>query len=369
MLPEYPTSRHPVMAQKNDTLPLLAAFLITAGLVGGGVWWLTQKANVNVGGLLGGGPSSPPVGSGGTGGVGGNAPAGSGGGTARFAEVQAVPSGLFSYGGSTTWAPLRLTVDSALQAARPEFRLRYVEPTQGPPSSGAGIQMLLQDQVAFAQSSRPVLEAEYQQAKQLGGQLKQVAVAIDGIAVAVNPSLNVPGLTLTQLTDIYKGRMTNWREVGGPDLAIVPISRPVVAGGTTEIVLKDQPLGSTVQVVNTTTEALRKLSAAPGGIYFASAPEVVPQCTVKPLPIGRSGNDFVAPYQAPLVPPEQCPAKRNQLNLAAFQSGQYPMTRNLFVVIKQGTPATEQAGEAYANLLLSAEGQGAIEKAGFVRIR
>jgi phosphate transport system substrate-binding protein len=366
------------MSQKNDTIPLLAALLITAGLVGGGFWWFSRQSSLDLGRLLSGGsagsngnpgsdtsgagsPSNPP------GASGAGSPSGSG--DNRFADVQNLPSGLFSYGGSTTWAPLRLVVDSALQAARPEFRLRYVDPPNSPPSSTAGIRLLLQDQVAFAQSSRPVLDTEYQQAQQRGGKLKQVAIAIDGVAVAVNPSLNIPGLTVDQLTAIYTGTVKNWREVGGPDLAITPLTRPIVPGGITELFLKNQPIGRGVQVLNTTTEALRKLASTPGGIYAASAPEVVPQCKVKPIPLGRTAGEFVAPYQQPWVTPEQCPAKRNQLNLAAFQSGQYPITRNLFVVIKQGVQPAEQAGEAYATLLLSAEGQALVEKAGFVKIR
>lgn len=366
------------MSQKNDTIPLLAALLITAGLVGGGFWWFSRQSSLDLGRLLSGGSTSSngnPSPDGSTSGnpsntsgaSGENSP--SGPGASSFAAVQNLPSGLFSYGGSTTWAPLRLVADSALQAARPEFRLRYVDPPNSPPSSTAGIQLLLQDQVAFAQSSRPVLDAEYQQAQQRGAKLKQIPIAIDGVAVAVNPSLNIPGLTVDQLTAIYTGTVKNWKEVGGPDLAIAPLTRPLVPGSITELILKNQPIGPTVQILNTTTEALRKLASTPGGIYAASAPEVVPQCKVKPLPLGRTASELVAPYQQPWVTPEQCPAKRNQLNLAAFQSGQYPITRNLFVVIKQGVQPAEQAGEAYANLLLSAEGQALVEKAGFVKIR
>jgi phosphate transport system substrate-binding protein len=359
------------MSQKNDTIPLLAALLITAGLVGGGFWWFSRQSSFDLGRLLSGGSNGNPSPGAATPNNPANLPGGTtsnGAGANRFADVQNLPSGLFSYGGSTTWAPLRLVADSALQAARPEFRLRYVDPPNAPPNSTAGIRLLLQDQVAFAQSSRPVLDAEYQQAQQRGGKLKQVPVAIDGVAVAVNPSLNIPGLTVDQLTAIYTGAVTNWRELGGPDLAIAPLTRPMVPGGITELILKGKPVGTTVQVLNTTTAALRKLASIPGGIYAASAPEVVPQCQVKPLPLGRSAGEFVAPYQQPWVTPEQCPAKRNQLNLAAFQSGQYPMTRSLFVVIKQGIQPAEQAGEAYANLLLSAEGQALVEKAGFVKI-
>ena len=45
--------------------------------------------------------------------------------------------------------------------------------------------------------------------------LKEIPVAIDGIAIAVNFNLNIPGLTVTQLKNIYTGKITNWREVGG----------------------------------------------------------------------------------------------------------------------------------------------------------
>ena len=122
-----------------------------------------------------------------------------------------------------------------------------------------------------------------------------------------------------------------------------------------------------MQIVSTTTQALQKLAATPGGIYFASAPEVVPQCTVKPLAIGQLPGQFVPPYQEPLV--TNCPTRRNQLNIQAFQTGSYPITRNLFVVVKQNGGTEQQAGEAYANFLLSDQGQAAIAKAGFVRVR
>ena len=84
----------------------------------------------------------------------------------------------------------------------------------------------------------------------------------------------------------------------------------------------------------------------------------------------RSRNDqFVPPYQEPRVPASECPGKRNQLNAQALRTGSYPITRNLFVIVKQNGQADQQAGEAYANWLLTQESQELIEKAGFVRIK
>jgi phosphate transport system substrate-binding protein len=357
------------MSQKNETTALIVAFLVTASLVAGGGWLLFRNfsrgsapVDPSASQLEANSPNSAA-----------SSPSGSLPVSSGFAQVQPVPSGLFNYGGSTTWAPLRLSVDSAMQAARPEFRLRYVQPTGGTPGTATGIQMVIRGEVAFAQTSRPITEAEYQQAQQRGVKLNQIPVAIDGIAVVVHPDLAVNGLTLQQLAGIYRGNITNWQSVGGPNLPIRALSRPKSAGGTVELfdeqVLQKQPFGPQVQSVATTTDAVRLASQTPGSIYFASAPEVVPQCKVKPIALGRTANELVPAHQGDLVPPANCPAQRNRMNMAAFQSGQYPLTRNLYVVVKQNGQTEQQAGEAYANLLLSGEGQGLIEKSGFVRIR
>ncbi|GCA74183.1 phosphate-binding protein PstS [Microcystis aeruginosa NIES-2520] len=235
------------------------------------------------------------------------------------------------------------------------------------------IRMLIENQLAFSQASRSLKDEEIQRAQQRGLTLKEVPVAIDGIAIAVHPDLPVSGLTITQLKDIYTGKISNWRQVGGPNLAIIPYSRRKEDGGTVEFfidqVLEKADFGNNTQYVYSTTPALRKVSQNLGGIYYASAPEVVPQCGIKTLPLGKSENKLVAPYQEPSIPSSQCPQKRNQLNELAFQKGEYPITRRLFVIIKQNGQLDEQAGEAYADLLLTDQGQELIEKAGFVPLR
>lgn len=76
--------------------------------------------------------------------------------------------------------------------------------------------MLLQDQLSFAESSRSLTIEEYQNAVERGFKLKQIPVAIDGLAIAVNPDLSLKGITLNQLKEIYTGKITNWRQLGGP---------------------------------------------------------------------------------------------------------------------------------------------------------
>lgn len=344
------------MSSKNETTVLVLALLITLGLVGGGVWWFTKRSGINLGRLANN--QSQPAGS---------------SNIESFAKVQNVPSGLFSYGGSTTWAPIRGEVDPAIQTVWPQFRLRYTDPTTGAPGSGSCIKMLLSDQLAFSQSSRPIKDEEYQQAQTRGFTLLQIPVGIDGIAIAVNPNLNISGLTVAQLKDIYTGKLTNWNQVGGANLPVTPYSRRLEEGGTIEFfaenILEGENFGANVQFIPTTTQALREVASKPGGIYYASAPEVVSQCSVKSLPLGRQSNELVPPYQEPSIPLSQCPAQRNQLNAAAFQSGEYPITRRLFVIVKQNGQSDQQAGVAYANLLLSDQGQELITKVGFVSIR
>ena len=289
-----------------------------------------------------------------------------------FESVSSVPQGLFNYGGSTTWAPIRRVVNPQLQEAYPEFELRYVNPIGATPGSGTGIRMLLDGQLDFSQSSRSLKEEEYAAAQERGFTLVQRPVAIDGIAVAVHPSLSLPSLSIEQLRQIYLGEITNWQQVGGSNLAIAPLSRRPEDGGTVEFfrenILQDQSFGSNVTFVYSTTDGLRQLSNTPGGIYYASAPEIVPQCTINPLPLRNLTNQLVSPYREPFVPPERCPQQRNHINSEAFQDGSYPITRKLFVIVKQQEPE-EQAGEAYTKLLLTDRGQQLIEEAGFVPLR
>lgn len=343
------------MAKKNETTVLVLTLLITLGLVGGVYWWLANSYGIRLGSL---GNNQSPT----------NLLSGE----KSFASVEQVPSGLFSYGGSTTWAPIRTEADAAIKTALPKFQLRYTNPTTGAPGSGTGIKMLLNNQLAFSQSSRSVKDKEYQQAQQRGFKLEEIPVAIDGIAIAVNSNLNIPGLTLTQLKDIYTGKITNWQEVGGENQPIVPYSK-ISEGGTVEFfvnnILEKEEFGQNVEKISTTTEGLRKVAQNNGGIYYASAPEVVGQCGIKPLPIGRTQSKLIPPYKEPYIPPTECPQKRNQLNVDAFRSDEYPMTRRLFVVVKKNDQIDEQAGVAYANLLLTDEGQKLISQAGFVRIR
>ncbi|GAB1538471.1 PstS family phosphate ABC transporter substrate-binding protein [Scytonema sp. NUACC21] len=335
------------MSQKNETTILLLAVVITAGLAGCVIWWFTQ--NFGVTSILNSNnddSSSNPV--------------DSQNHTTQlqtFDQVKNVPSGLISYGGSTSWAPIRRDLDPEIQRVWSQFQLRYTDPEKEAPSSTTGIAMLLKSQLEFAQASRPVSNKEYEEAGKKGIQLKEIPVAIDGLAVVVNPNLNISGITINQFDDIFAGKITNWQQVGGQDLKIQPYGK------------KGRDTGKHFKLVETTTEAVRKVAGDPGGVYWAAAPLLVPQCTVKPIPIGRDSQKFIPPYQPPLSSTSQCSQYGRKVNIDAIRTGEYPLSRRLVVVIKQNGRFEQQTGEAYANLLLTVQGQRMIAKAGFVNIR
>ncbi|MBD2436901.1 PstS family phosphate ABC transporter substrate-binding protein [Nostoc sp. FACHB-110] len=288
-----------------------------------------------------------------------------------FAGVPNVPMDTFNYGGSTAWAPIRQLVNSQIQHIRPEFQLVYVNPAVGSPGSGTGIKMLLEGKLDFTESSRPLSSAEQTQAQKQGLKLAQRQVGLDAVGVVVNPELPVSGLTVNQLQQIYLGQITNWQQVGGPNLPIVPLSQSPENADTLLFPDKSadkQSLSSRVQYVYSTTEALRRIKTTPGSLYYASARGVVYQCNAKLLPLGLTSQKLVSLYSEPVTPSNQCPQQRNRLNIKVIQNGSYPLISALYVIVKQNQGREQQAGEAYAKLLLTDQGQQAIAQAGFVPV-
>jgi ABC-type phosphate transport system substrate-binding protein/uncharacterized caspase-like protein len=283
-----------------------------------------------------------------------------------------VPSGIFNYGLSTTWAPIRGNVDQEIQKAFPNFQLKYIVFPLEETGSLTSIEKLLDRSVAFAQYSYPLTE-------QQKNKFKEIPIAIDGVAIAVHPELSISSLTLDELKRIYTGEVTNWNRVGGPNLKITPLSRNV-SGGTVKF-FKEKVLGDpeysfaplVVKKVQSTTLGLQEVYKDKGGIYFASASEVLGQCMVKPLWLGKDRNNLVPPHQKLSTDQiSKCPKNPNKLykvNVNAFSDQSYPLTRKLYVVVKQDGSIDQKAGEAYAKLLLTRQGQDLIETSGFGRIR
>lgn len=96
--------------------------------------------------------------------------------------------------------------------------------------SGTGIAALINGSTQIAESSREMKAEEIEKAKSKGIDPKEFAVAQDGLSVIVNKNNPVSQLTISQLSAIYTGKVTNWKDVGGPDLKIVVSSREKNSG-------------------------------------------------------------------------------------------------------------------------------------------
>lgn len=192
--------------------------------------------------------------------------------------------------------------------------------------------MLLNNRLSFAESSRPLRQIEKITAQQKGYNLEQTLVAVDPTVFIVHPSLsNLPGLTRSQIKDIYTGKVTNWKELGGPDRAITPYAHPSArTGWFSDYILQAEKHHPRVVFVSGTPAALDRVAADPGGIFDASAAQVLPRCDVRPLPVSDGGK-FVAPYEGELTFGKGC---RRQANEKAFRNLVYPFYRELYVVYK-----------------------------------
>ena len=92
-------------------------------------------------------------------------------------------------------------------------------------------------------------------------------------------------------------------------------------------------------------------------------------CNTKPLAIGKTAANLVKPDREPLQSAAACNrGQRNQIDPKVVRSRDYPLIREIYVIINTNDRDRQQAGEAYINLLKTKQGQNLLEKAGFVSI-
>jgi len=127
--------------------------------------------------------------------------------------------------GSTTVLPIAQAALEGYMKAHPGVNISL---SGG--GSGEGIKALMDKSTDIATSSREIKDNEITQAKAKGVNPMAHIVAIDAIVPIVNPKNKVQNLTIDQLSQIYQGKITNWKEVGGEDLQIVVVSRDSSSG-------------------------------------------------------------------------------------------------------------------------------------------
>ena len=271
-----------------------------------------------------------------------------------MSQVRNVPPGLFSYGGALYFASLVAHgINDAMMQNHPGFDLRYTKSIDRDQSYSNGIKMLLDGELSFAFNARPLTNKEYSQGNLRNISLQQIPIAIDGVVFFGNNNLSVENLSLDLVKDIFEGKITNWQQLGGEDLPIIPVL--LTPEDLTILGLENSAsVPQTTQYISNYTLAIRKVIATPGAISFASA-SLIQDRAIKIFNLAEENSTN---YIQPMV--------RGVPNLELFKNGSYPLTRRLFVVIRRDGTPDYLAGKAYIQMLLSAEGQEIVKESGFV---
>ncbi|MBO0721585.1 MAG: PstS family phosphate ABC transporter substrate-binding protein [Blastocatellia bacterium] len=127
--------------------------------------------------------------------------------------------------GSTTVLPIGQKAVEVFNKRHPNVKISI-----SGTGSGDGIKALIDSTTNIAMSSREIKSSETQQAAAKNVQPKEHIIAFDGIVPIVNPKNSITNITLAQLRDIYTGKITNWKDVGGTPGNIVVISRDSSSG-------------------------------------------------------------------------------------------------------------------------------------------
>lgn len=177
------------------------------------------------------------------------------------AETTADLSGSISMVGSTSMEKLANALSEAFMEEYPDVTV-----TAEFVGSGAGIEAVTNGTADIGNSSRSLKDEE-----KAAGVVENV-VAIDGIAVCVDPANEVADLTKEQLTNIYNGTITNWKEVGGADEPIIVIGREAGSGtrGAFEELVDLQDACKYANELDSTGAVIAKVASTPGAIGYAS---------------------------------------------------------------------------------------------------
>ena len=242
-------------------------------------------------------------------------------------------TGTVSTDGSTSMEKVIMSLGESFQAKNKGISVGY-----NPTGSGSGITAVSEGRCDIGLSSRALKDDE----KASG--LKETVLALDGIAIIVNPENKVSDLTLEQIAKIYTGQITNWKEVGGDDAEIVLIGREAGSGtrdgfesitGTKDSCKYRQELTSTGDVITT-------VAGNPNAIGYASLASV--KDSVKALSVGG-----VAPTEA------------------TVSDGTYAVQRPFVLVTKDGAELSA-AAQLFFDYATSKDAAEIISAAGAVPI-
>lgn len=246
--------------------------------------------------------------------------------------------------GSDTLLPLTQELAEEYLAEHPEAEIIV---TGG--GSGVGIAALMENTTDIAMASRSIKFGEKMKFAEEGLKAVEVTVAYDALAVVVHPSNPVSRLTREQLEAIFRGKITNWKEVGGEDRKIVVYSRETSSGTYEffkESVLENKNYMSSILSMPATGAIIQSVRQTKGAIGYIGLAYL--NRYVKALAVSYDGGVHYAE-----------PSVENAVN------GSYPIVRPLYYYYDSGKEAEVSPFISY---VISPEGQESVLSQGFVPV-
>ena len=239
--------------------------------------------------------------------------------------------------GSTTVLPIAQKVAEVYMKDNPDVKISI---SGG--GSGNGIKALIDGSTDIADSSRFIKQKEVKLAVEKGRYPVPFAVAYDCIVPVVHPSNNIKNLSITQLKDIYMGKIRNWKQIGGPDRPVVIISRDT-SSGTYEVWYK---------------KVMKKKRVFPRALLQASNGAIVQAIAHNKNAIGYIGLGYMTGSVKALRVNNIEGSAETTLN------GTYPISRPLYM-FTQGWPKGDTLN--FINFIVHPEkGQKYVSEAGYV---
>ena len=212
--------------------------------------------------------------------------------------------------------------------------------------SGVGLAALVNGATDIATSSRPMKSSEMNQLKERYASLGvEVKTAKDGITVYVSESNSVSELTLEQIKEIYTGKITNWKDVGGSDAKIIMYGRENSSGTFAyfrDNVLKGKDYAPSTQHMPGTAAVVNAVSRDKNGIGYGGAAYAK---GVKEIAVKKDARSQAIKPTA-----------------ESIKAGTYPISRYLYLYLRN-RPTGET--KAFIDWVLSPEGQGIATKVGY----
>ena len=238
--------------------------------------------------------------------------------------------------GSTTVLPIAQKTAEAYMAENPDVKISL---SGG--GSGNGIKAIVDGTADIGNASRFIKQKEVDLANSKGVYPVPFRIALDAIVPVVNNKNTVANLTMTQLKDIYLGKIKNWKEVGGTPGKIVVISRDSSSG----------TFGVWKKLV------MKKKRVIPGALTVPSNGGIVQAVANTPGAIGYVGLGYINKEIKAVSVDGVKGTEENTLN------GSFPIARGLFMFTK-GWPQGDTMG--YLSFILSKKGQQLVKEAGSI---